>query len=872
LRQRIRLRTGERVISESTVEAVGAQRHIIKRPRLTRLLDETTARIILLVAPAGYGKTTLAREWCEAREGRTAWYQAGTSATDVAALAADLSRVVGEIVPSAEQTLRSYLRAQEAHEVNLAALARLLGEHVAEWPADAVLVIDDYHCVVDAVSSDRLVGLLVEHTPLRLLLASRRDPHWMSAKHFIYGDLLKLNRADLAMTRAEVEQILPRDHPNLIPSWTSRIDGWPALIGLAARTSTTLPPPAAVAEALHTFFAQELFDATAPELRVAFIKLALLPILTPSLAREALNEDPSLVLQEGARTGFLTYENAHTYTLHPLLREFLLSKTSLLASEELSQLTNRIVDSLISCEQWDHAFTFIHERAASASLPRLLHVSLDHLLREGRVATVSQWLEFARRFHVRGPMVDVAEAECALRMGDVRKAVFFSRRAARNVSPRDPNRFRLLALAGLASHLVDEYSSALQYYERAQSVASNAAELRNALWGRFTSTHHSEAFGCEAILDELESIDEDQTPDDLVRIANGYFRTTCLGCTSLHESLDRLIKAYPLIKIATDPHVICGFFGVYAQCLMLTARYKEAMVAVAEAKSAAVHYGLVFTLPYFTAMEAFALFGLGQLEDASVAVTRLTEEAEDLDDSHSLANARVAGARIALARGDVSGAIEMTDERGPHAVPPPMRGEYLAVHALALACAGAVEAAEAGVKRARSASRALETETSAKAAEAIISLLQDGGRRDPVGSLLGHLERTQHFDAFVAAYRGNPPLLRECAAPPRYRSLIDHTLTVAQDIDFAGRLGVRLSSGRRSKLLGGACNLSPREEEVLRLISVGLSNAAIANQLYISESTVKVHVRHILEKLGARSRTEAAMKFVYHQPYAGASN
>src|SRR5215210_5863426 len=37
--------------------------HIIERPRLTKLLDETTARVITLVAPAGYGKTTLARQW-----------------------------------------------------------------------------------------------------------------------------------------------------------------------------------------------------------------------------------------------------------------------------------------------------------------------------------------------------------------------------------------------------------------------------------------------------------------------------------------------------------------------------------------------------------------------------------------------------------------------------------------------------------------------------------------------------------------------------------------------------------------------------------------------------------------------------------------
>ena len=39
------------------------QKHIIERPRLLKLLDETEAKIILLVAPAGYGKTTLARQW-----------------------------------------------------------------------------------------------------------------------------------------------------------------------------------------------------------------------------------------------------------------------------------------------------------------------------------------------------------------------------------------------------------------------------------------------------------------------------------------------------------------------------------------------------------------------------------------------------------------------------------------------------------------------------------------------------------------------------------------------------------------------------------------------------------------------------------------
>src|SRR5436305_1542807 len=46
-------------------EIEAPRRHIIERPRLTRLLDEADARILMLVAPAGYGKTTLARQWVE---------------------------------------------------------------------------------------------------------------------------------------------------------------------------------------------------------------------------------------------------------------------------------------------------------------------------------------------------------------------------------------------------------------------------------------------------------------------------------------------------------------------------------------------------------------------------------------------------------------------------------------------------------------------------------------------------------------------------------------------------------------------------------------------------------------------------------------
>ena len=53
--------------------------------------------------------------------------------------------------------------------------------------------------------------------------------------------------------------------------------------------------------------------------------------------------------------------------------------------------------------------------------------------------------------------------------------------------------------------------------------------------------------------------------------------------------------------------------------------------------------------------------------------------------------------------------------------------------------------------------------------------------------------------------------------------------------------------------------LSPREEEVLREIARGMSNKEIARVLDIAETTVKIHVQHILRKLGLTSRVQAAV-------------
>jgi DNA-binding CsgD family transcriptional regulator len=57
-------------------------------------------------------------------------------------------------------------------------------------------------------------------------------------------------------------------------------------------------------------------------------------------------------------------------------------------------------------------------------------------------------------------------------------------------------------------------------------------------------------------------------------------------------------------------------------------------------------------------------------------------------------------------------------------------------------------------------------------------------------------------------------------------------------------------------------NLSPREHEILALASKGYQYKEIAAELSISIETVRVHFRHIYEKLHVRSRTEAVIKYL----------
>jgi LuxR family maltose regulon positive regulatory protein len=158
---------------EAGQEIAAGRRHIIERPRLTKLLDETSARVIMLVAPAGYGKTTLARQWLANRP--HAWYQGNASSGDVAALALGVTEGIAHVISQSGRRLREWLPTSRDPEQELEVIEQFLSEDLARWPDDAWFVVDDYQ-LLSSLGAEELIRRLFVSCGRRLLLTSRQRP------------------------------------------------------------------------------------------------------------------------------------------------------------------------------------------------------------------------------------------------------------------------------------------------------------------------------------------------------------------------------------------------------------------------------------------------------------------------------------------------------------------------------------------------------------------------------------------------------------------------------------------------------------------------------------------------------------------------
>lgn len=218
----------------------------ITRPRLLQRLDEGLsqgARLTLISASAGFGKTTVVSEWIAGRapgdpKGCVAWLSLDAGDNDPARFMSYLIAALQTIKVGIGERLLAILQSPQPPPSE-SILTTLLND-IATISDRFILVLDDYH-VIDSQPLDQALAFLVEHQPpqMHLVIATREDPHLPLARLRVRGQLTELRAADLRFTPVEAAEFLNRAMGlNLsaddIAALETRTEGWIAGLQLAA--------------------------------------------------------------------------------------------------------------------------------------------------------------------------------------------------------------------------------------------------------------------------------------------------------------------------------------------------------------------------------------------------------------------------------------------------------------------------------------------------------------------------------------------------------------------------------------------------------------------------------------------------------------
>jgi ATP/maltotriose-dependent transcriptional regulator MalT len=814
-------------------------RRIIDRPRLTQLLDECEARVILLLAPAGYGKTTLARQWAKTLS-RSIWVTNSPAHRDVAVLAEDLAKGIDCFDGDAQTFVREYLAAHANPQRTYRRIAVSLGQRL-EVAGVRWLFLDDYHELLNSPEAEDLVDVLQQETSARFVIASRQRPKWAGSRRVVYGEVAEIGRDLLAMTEPESIELLGDEKASL--TLAKQAEGWPAVLALAAAAEDASPPSEAVPSALHRFFAEELFQRAPASLQDQLLGLALLP----TLDAHALDETSTKAIEPGRELGFVAGDEPPE--LHPLLREFLLEKLL-----ERPDGTDRVRAAIEHCTRigaWDGALSLLTRFRFDDLVESVLTDAFKPLARRGRLETLSS---FAAVFRVAPsfppPTLDVVEADAALRDGNFALAADLASRVRAVLPAKHPLRSRIAAVEAHSNVQLARFELAEDAFLDAQETALDDVDETEALHGLALARIFGERGNADAVVRELWQR-RHTSPIYLLRAT-----TTELSRRRLEEGLAgslNLEEPLHACSLVEDPRARTSFTYGAAYALAQQGNYRTADTWLPLVWKDINEYDLEFARPHATWTTALIQIGLRRFGEAERLLQSLEDGAAERGDEQHALNARILRARLLLQTGKQDGAAALTSRDCPARLYPSWRGEYLATRAIALAALDESGDADALADDALATSRMVEVRMLAAAARAISAARSahpnDASRLLVAASSLGV------WDPVVCALRTCPILSDVLTQDPSWRDRIGLLYDASNDLGLARRAGFRTRSNRSPEEL-----LTPREMEVLGLIARGMRNAEIAKALFISQSTTKVHVRHILEKLGVRTRAEAVLR------------
>jgi LuxR family transcriptional regulator, maltose regulon positive regulatory protein len=856
---------------------------LILRPRLLELLSAGThGGLVLLGAPAGFGKTVLLGSWASGVGGPVAWLSLEADDDDA-------GRFWAYVTAALERS--GALPAGDGERVAWSAdgqieLAPLLNA-LERAPSPVVLVLDDFHEVGDEAIL-RGVQFLVRHCPptLRLVISARADPRLELHQLRTTGKLTEIRVAELAFTLEEAAELLAGQGVAVGPADLALLhahtEGWAAGLRLAALTLRDHPDPGRfIAEfagddrSVADYLTGEVLARQPPPLRSMLLSTSILDRLNGELA-DALTgrDDGESMLAELERAGAFVVpleRRGGWYRYHQLFAELLRVELRHESPERVPELHRRAARWLganglpaeaarhaLAAGDWRLATTVVLEHWHELVLgdPIILRELLDLLPPE--LAAPDPELALGAAADRAGAALpadqQVAEARrrrlpllvAALRLGEAWRA-------------GDLDAVAVAALEMLAL-LGEQPAGAGQTAPAAGENGHDAARVFALAALAVAERGSGDLEAAEATLRE-----------GLAVAARAGLERPLLDCTSqlalLEAARGRLraaersaVEALDLAErlgSAKDPQTVAAHLAlcmVYGQWDDLAAAEHHLDLASAAARAGdapAVAAGLA-------TVRAWLLQARGDVPGGLEAVAAARRELAAAPPVPYLEHPlEVRQAELRIAAGDEPGArAALETAEGPDRPAP------------AVALARARLELERG--DAKAAGATLAPWLNGSATTPSLTLLVEAWLLDArAARALGDaercfrsLERALHLadqEGFRLPFLGGRGQLRELlgghlGGPTAHRPLVAELLAARRPAP-AAEPTVRAQTGE--PLIEP---LSERERIVLRYLTSALSNVEIANELYVSVNTVKTHIKSIYRKLDTTGRRDAVRR------------